>query len=275
MRDPHVVALYYRLATLDYQSNVYRLEPTDTSVSFENPQPCEAETDLCTFRLAEGLLTCTMKADYASPDAARKAVDPLLQAWELDDALERGRREIRFVFEKAKVIDRDPPPGGQTSNVHTMATRGTGGRFVLRAVRDAYPSPPAPERFTVSSDVDTLWHRYEGYEQGREPLLAMANACVTLLKSNCPGGKKGREGVKETYAIDTRVLREIENFAANYGDEHTARKFSGGSTRRPLTPQEVDWIDKAIRMIIRRVGEYAADPTASRSLLSMQDLPPL
>jgi hypothetical protein len=274
MRDPHVVALYYRLATLDYQSNAYLPEPTDTSVSFENPQPCEAETDLCTLHLAEGLLTCTMKVHYASPDAARKAVDPLLQAWELDDALERGRREIHFVFEKATVIDRNPPPGGQTSSVHTMATRGTGVRFVLRTVRNAYPSSPAPERFKVSSDVDTLWHRYEGYKQGREPLLAMANACVTILESNCPG-KKGKKGVKETYAIGDRVLRKIGDFAANYGDEYTARKFYGRSTRQPLTPQQVDWIEKAIRMIIRRVGEYAADPTASWPMLSMSDLPPL
>ncbi|SRR6266511_2300820 len=257
MRDPHVVALYYRLET------------TEALLSFENPPPREDETALCTFHLANDRLTCTMKAHYDSVDKARKEVGCLLRAWELADALQRGRREIRFIFQKAQVIDRDPPPGGQVYSFHKAATRDVAGRFSLRAMRPEYPA--FPQCFTVSPDVETLWYRYEGYVQGREPLLAMANACLTFLTAQV----RGRENVAKTYAIDLAVLRKLDDFAANLGDERTARKFHAWSARREPTAQEAAWIDAAIRMIIHRVGEHTADPTAPLSKLRMSDLPPL
>jgi hypothetical protein len=68
MSEPHVVALYYRLET------------TEALLRFENPPPREDETALCTFRLADNMLTCTMKAHYDSVDKARKEVECLLRA---------------------------------------------------------------------------------------------------------------------------------------------------------------------------------------------------
>jgi hypothetical protein len=64
MSEPHVVALYYRLET------------TEALLSFENPPPCEDETALCTFHLADNMLTCTMKAHYDSVDKERGGVPP-------------------------------------------------------------------------------------------------------------------------------------------------------------------------------------------------------
>jgi hypothetical protein len=123
----------------------------------------------------------------------------------------------------------------------------------------------------ISPDVETLWYRYEGYVQGRELLLGMAFACLTFLEAQV----RGRANVAKTYAIDVAILSKLGDFTTNLGDERTARKFHGRSARRPSAPQEAAWIDAAIRMIIRRVGEYAADPTASLPELSMSDLPPL
>jgi hypothetical protein len=97
MRDPHVVSLRYRLET-------------DPSLTFDNPPPIEQETDEFTLHLADGVLTCMMKAHYASVGAARAGVDQILLAWELDFALQQGRRVMRFVYQESEVIDRDPPP---------------------------------------------------------------------------------------------------------------------------------------------------------------------
>ena len=140
---------------------------------------------------------------------------------------------------------------------------------VVHLARSNYPTPPT--RFTVSPDVDTLWHRYEGYKHGREPLLGMAYACLTFLEAQV----RGREKAARTYAIDTAVLRKLGDFTSNLGDERTARKFHTRSTRRPPTGQEATWIDAAIRMIIRRVGEHDADPTVPWPTRSIRDLPPL
>jgi len=81
--------------------------------------------------------------------------------------------------------------------------------------------------------------------------------------------------VAKTYAIDLAVLRQLDDFAANLGDERTARKFHARSARREPTAQEATWIDAAIRRIIHRVGEHAYDPTAPWPKIRMSELPPL
>jgi hypothetical protein len=202
-------------------------------------------------------------------------VECLLRTWELADALQRGRREIRFIFQKAQVIDRDPPPGGQVYSFPEAAARDVAGRFSLRVVRPEYPA--FPQSFTVSPDVETLWHRYEGYVQGREPLLTMAYFCLSFLEwrgSQQPERGEVRAWVESQYAIKREVLDQLGKFTATLGDEMTARKIDAKSLHRVPTPQEASWIDAAIRMIIHRVGEHAADPTTPLSTLGMSDLPP-
>jgi hypothetical protein len=256
MRDPHVVSLLYRLET-------------GPSLRFDNPPPRDYETNEFNFRLADGVVTCTMKAHYASPNQARAVVEPVLRAWELDTALRHGKRELWFTYENVEVIDRDPPPEGHVLMVAAAGEINLAGDVSLLLTRHEYPAPPT--RFTASPDVETLWHRYEGYKQGRELLLGMAYACLTFLEAQV----RGRVNAAKTYAIDVAILRKLGDLTTNLGDERTARKFHMQSARRPPTPQEAAWIDAAIRMIIRRVAEHAADPTANWPKLSMSDLPPL
>lgn len=163
MRDPHVVALYYRLET-------------DPSLIFKNPQPLDQDVDEFTLRLADGVLTCTMKEHYASAEEAKAVVAPFLRAWELDFALVQGQRELRFIYQKDEIIDRDPPPPGMPQVIQVSAAIAAEAAMQVSAYisRREYPAPPT--RFTASPDVETLWHRYEGYKQGHEPLLADVSA---------------------------------------------------------------------------------------------------
>ena len=88
MRDPHVVALRYRVIT-------------DEAVAFDNPPPVERETEAFRMRLADGIVTLEMKDHHSSEEAAREHVEPYLGAWEVFVALGLGRREVSFAFEKA------------------------------------------------------------------------------------------------------------------------------------------------------------------------------
>jgi hypothetical protein len=178
-------------------------------------------------------------------------------------------REFWFTYKNVEVIDREPPPEGQVRMIAAAGEINLAGHVSMLLTRREYPHPPA--NFIVSPDVETLWHRYEGYKQGREPLLGMTFACLTFLQAQV----RGKANAAKTFAIDVGILSKLGDFTTNLGDERTARKFHSRSARRLPTPQEEAWIDAAIRMIIRRVGEYAADPTASFPKLSMSDLPPL
>jgi hypothetical protein len=261
MRDPHVVALRYRLET-------------DSSLIFDNPLPRNHDTDEFTLCLAEGVLTCTMTMHYATATEARAVVDPFLWAWELDEALRQGHRVLWFTFDKAEIIDRDPPPPGTHLVISTIPGEMVivGEDVIVRLTRPSYPAPPT--HFTVSPDVDTLWNRYEGYKQGHEPLPGMAYICQSFIEKVLA---RGRDDAVQKYHIEWTVLHTLGKLHSHRGDLTNRRKLEHERDRHepPLTPLEIAWMEAAVRMLIRRIGEYAADPTAPWPTLSMRDLPPL
>jgi hypothetical protein len=182
-----------------------------------------------TLHLADDVLTCTMKTHHASADEARAVVDPLLQAWELDLALQQGRREMRFVYQGADVVDRNPPAPGDSQVLRPSAIESVAvvEQPTVRATQRAYHPPPM--HFTVSPDVETLWHRYEGSVQGRELPLEMAYFCLSLLEWRASqrlwkGKVLGK--VEREYSITCEVLDKLGNLTANLGDAKTARKVA-------------------------------------------------
>jgi len=253
MRDPHVKSIRYRL-------------DTGKSVSYENPQPVEIETQQFSIRLDNGILTCGFKEHYPSIEKARSAVEGFLRAWEIDVALSRGRGEFNFIYENAEVIDRNPPPSksiqievGELIIAHGVVSA------ELHVTRNKYPEPP--KLFTLTPDVETLWHRYEGYLQGKEPLLSMAYFCLTFIETI----SGGRKPVAIRYNVEFDVLNELGKLTSSRGEGKTARKIKRGSGFSPLSPQEITWIETAIKALIRRVGECS--PGVLLPKLKMSDLP--
>ncbi len=260
MRDPHVVSLRYRLEI-------------DGSVDYKKAPPLDDERDAFSLYLADDTLTCEMKRHFASVAEARAVVDPFLRAWELDVALRRGRGELSFVYEDAEIIDRDPPPPGSPQVVLAGVAEAIAlaDDATVHISRGKYPEPP--KHFRITPDVETLWHRYEGYLEGKEPLPAMAYFCLTLIESKVTEvkGRKTREDAADKYSIDDQVLKKLGEISSTRGDRETARKAN--PDLRPLTRKEVEWTKAAIRAIIRQMGEY--DPTVSLKQITMNDLPEL
>lgn len=109
MRDPHVVELRYRLVL-------------DGGDEFRDPPPVERERDAFSVRLADDLLTVTMKEHHPTIDSARVRVDSFLQDWVISAALQYRRRQVSFEYEDADVIDRDPPPPGEPHVITVSAS---------------------------------------------------------------------------------------------------------------------------------------------------------
>lgn len=256
MNDPHVVSLEYSLETVH-------------STSYRNPPSVGVERAAFSARLADGRLTVTMKQHFSSAEAARAEIEHFLRAWELDVALRYGPGELQFVFKDSVVIDRNPPLPGQPQVVHLsgtavcVATAST----TLHVARAKYPEPPS--RFRVTPDVETLWQRYEGYRAGREPLLSIAYFCYTLIQ-NRAGGRK-QAALK--FSIDELILRKLSELTSTRGDGTSARKFDDQSRLTPLSGNEQAWIEAAVKVLIRCVGEF--DPDHPLPTLTMSDLPEL
>jgi hypothetical protein len=256
MRDPHVVSLRYRLEL-------------GKNVEFDNPQPVEGETDAFRFRLENGVLTVQMNDHFASPDCARQVVDGFLRSWETDAGLSYGSPMIHFNFEDAEMVDRDPPSPGspQAIQLRTLSTIIVAETTAVRVPATEYPEPPRHLR--AGPDVETLWQRYQGYLDGREPLPSMAYFCLTVVEAYA----RGRRRAAREYRIHPDILRRLGEFTSTRGDAGTARKAADNSTYRPLTQPETAWVEAAVRAIIRRVGECGAIDSLPQ--INMSDLPRL
>lgn len=220
-------------------------------------------------RLEDGIVTLKLKEHFPSIASACNVVDEFLRAWELDAALSYGKREIKFTFKDAEVIDRNPPPPGSPQIIESTgsASAKAFGAGALHITRRQYPEPPT--RLKMSSDVETLWQRYEGYLNNREPLPSMAYFCLTWMETKVGG----RDHAAKSYRIAKDVLRKLGELTASRGDEKTARKVKQGSTLVPLGSTEIRWIETTIKAIIRRVGEISSDPFLP--VITMSDLPTL
>lgn len=252
MRDPHVEWLEYEMKT---------------NCLFDNPLPVEWETPVFQANLENGILRAEMRKHFATLEDARGEAELFLQTWEIDMALHYGQREITFVFKQANVIDRTPPPPGSTVITGTAASLAFATSSVtLRVTRKRYPA--VPSNFIATPDVVTLWNRFEGFKQGREPLAAMAYFCFTLVMYFYG---ETVDAASNVLAVDKNVLKTISRLSSTRGDLSTARKMEAGL--KPLAATEAQWLEAAIRALIRRLGEIASGNTPSK--FTMTHLPPL
>lgn len=255
MRDPHVVALRYRLQT-------------DESTSYHNPPPITREAATYSLVLSENRLTVTMKSHFPTIVLARNEVEQLLRAWEVDVALRVGPGELQFVFEDADVVDRDPPPANErvmelSAGLYAVASMSA----TLHVGRAKYPEPP--QHFKVSPDVATMWLRYQGYRAGREPVLSMAYFCLTVVDVRSGTRKKAARDL----AISYDVLRKLGELTTTRGDAAIARKVVSHTGGSKLRPSELAWIESAVKLLIQRVGQL--DGGGQCPHVSMTDLPKL
>ena len=175
MNDPHVESL------------TYRMEAKPGVVSFENPPPLVHETEAFRLRLEGGVLTVEMKGHYPTAREARTSVEGYLRDWTLFSALDFDSIPMDFIFENARLIDRNPlpqVPGHVTGEAHLVM-----GPFTIQAyatvtppARKEYPKPPSG--FRASPDVETMWLRYRQHVEGKEPLASMAYACLTIMQGS-------------------------------------------------------------------------------------------
>jgi hypothetical protein len=263
MRDPHVHALTYGLMTLE-------------AVMFENPPPVEWETEAFHLRLEDGSARVEMIEHFATEEEARARVEPFLRTWEIEYGLWAGESEFWFVFQRAELIDRDPPPrptGGGPVQLegHDAGVSSEEASLTVRETRHSYHGPP--QDFVVTPDVETLWNRWEGYLGGREPLQSTAYFCLTVIEAQAGGGKRRREKAARVLSLEPRVLDTLGHLTSDVGDDLSARKFNPAG--RPLSGQEEAWVEAAVRMVIRRLGQLAADPARPLPILGMSDLPDL
>ena len=256
MNDPHVVALQYKVEHASW-------------VDYSKAELLVVHNDAFDVRVEDRHVRFSMKHHFTTERDARDAVDDFIRSWELDAALVMGPNAFKLRFYRSEIEDRNPTPGaiyaraGFTSFTMTATmARGT-------VSPPTYPNPPSTG-LKRSPDVESMFHRYVGYREGREPLTTMAYFCLTVLEAST-GERRGRRAVAaKRYCISEAVLKQLGELSSTKGGVG-ARKAEG--VHQDLTQQERKFLEAAVTTIIRRAGEVAHDPDASLKRITVLDLP--
>ena len=257
MNDPHVDKLHYKVSSGE-------------GISYDDPDPLSDSNELGTFELREGRLSFELVDVFAEVDDARSAIEPFLKSWEIEADLRSGIGSIRFTFERADVIDRDPPPPGKiiTLKVNIRGKVTTSDQVNLHIARHEYPAPPSTFRSTP--DVEICHLRWSRNKEGREHLLSMAYFVLTQIEKH-GGTRQKRKRAASILQIDEDVLDKIGHLTAERGNASTARKAQPDNTYQELSGSEKIWLEKAVRQVILRLGEHASGKPLTQ--ITMNDLP--
>ena len=254
MRDPHVQVMHYAAGSGE-------------GISYLDPEPISFSNHLGTFELGDSKLRITPVEHFSEEEEARRAVEPFLRAWEMEADLNSNVGMIRFTFERAELVDRDPPPPGspQVIKIKEAITVSVDLSASLQMTHRKYPQPP--NTFRATPEVQHAYRRWIGFRSGKEPLQAMAYFVLTLLES----AAGGRKNAARSFNIELDVLRVIGELSSTKGDPSTARKAGPGTQFQELTGAEKQWLEKAIPLVIRRLGEHASG--APLAPIALTDLP--
>jgi hypothetical protein len=265
MNDPHVKALHYRVIV-------------GKDIDYNNAPPVSEITDEFDLSIDGDTAIFEMKKHYSTADEAKEVGDEYLRAWDILIGLEHDPDDLRFIFDRADVINRSPyKTGKNVVNLQAHVAITATCDVILHASRGRYPS--FPKNFIASTDAETMYFRYKTYRQNREKLTSMAYMCLTVLEGRAAErdkakGKK-REMAAKQYCIDIDVLDTLGKLCTVQGDTTEARKYSESGTFTPLNPKEKEWIVSVIKILIHRVGEYeyAHSNRAKLKQITMGDFP--
>jgi hypothetical protein len=247
-------------------------------ITYADPPPLDVDAGTWTGRLENMMLTCQLKARHRSVDDARREVESYLHAWEIDAGIRQGRGSMGFVYKSASTINLPPSDGASTGIPAAVSEKFrvnvTYTLDITPVTLRSYPSPP--EGFKVSPDVETLWMRYEGYSDGKEPLETMGYFCLTLIEQMYGYGNGKRETAARTLNVESEVFERLGELTSTRGSMTTARKAPQQGQWQPLTGAERRWIEAVVGRLILRLGEYAGrDDPDTLVKVGMKDFPPL
>jgi len=84
---------------------------------------------------------------------------------------------------------------------------------------------------------------------------------------------ESNKGSAANFQIDKAVLRKLSELSTNSGDADAARKFQAKLPLTRMPDKERAWLEAAVPLLIRRLGEHTAAADLER--ITMASLPPL
>lgn len=253
MNDPHVVGLEY---CVEHGSGI----------DWSRASPLEVQEADFAIGIANKQVRFNFIKHFATEKEARAFVEnDFLGNWEFDVALKRGPNAFKLRFERAEIVDRNPAADVPSLSAHSRSGPPKVHARLAPPTPRSYPQPPSVG-LKRTPDVDSMFNRYLGYLEGREPLPAVSYFCLTVLVNT-----KGRRAAADHFGIAFEVLRKIGELSSERGGA-SARKAGGRD--KDLSSEQQRWLESAVKTVIRRAAEVAHDPHARSKRITCADLNP-
>lgn len=263
MNDPHVVSLTY----------LFEHDPT---VDYRRAAPLTHETATCTAHLRQGLLTVNPRDHFPNSEAARAVMEPFIRSWAAAATLATPDRPISFQYRHCEIVDRAPAAGGLLTGSFVVATA----TVATKVTSETFPSPP--RCFRATPLVEAMLVQFQIARQYPRIASAAAYFCLTAAKTRVRQanwkGKECSDRVAAELAMAPAIFDHLWRLSTDIGGLHSGRKISDkAEIERPRpghSTVDLAWLYEAMRLLIQRLGEWEADPTALRSI-TLADLPAL
>lgn len=247
------------------------------SVDYEKASVTIEKTDCFTLRLSSKWAYFEFEQEISTTKEARNIVDEFLTCWEVYIGLEHDPGDLRFDFDHAEYEAVE-----ESSSTHTLIAESGTVKIVMSDQAQLHVSrirfPSRPHRFKLSPDVITMYDRYKLYRQGKESITSMAYMCLTILEASARATdsycktRNLRGKASHQYNIEYEVLDRLAMLVSTKGDQSEARKAPKDGIFKPLNHEDREWVVRAIKVLIRRTGEYAYAPGDSLRKITMCDL---
>lgn len=239
MNDKRVEALIYRVWHGD-------------EIDYSRAPPLEFRGAGFLGKVADSKVRFEMTEDFAEERLAREAVETFIREWEFATSIQDGPDYLNLEFLQSEIVDRKSNAGAQNLRVRASAGRPTA-TMRLTVWPGSYPSPPEEVLDVDHPDVQTLYDRYRGYCQGKEPLASFANFCLTVLEFSVGQTSSRRATAAKQYGIAKGILNRIGVLCSKKGG-NLARKREGIDD--PFSAGETEFLQRAVKRLIYRVAEY-------------------
>ena len=270
MNDPRVKALHYFVKH-------------DNSVDYSDVESLVHDDPLFRVRAKQRNVVLEPKCHYATEEKAKRAAEGFVRRWEFEAALRAQSGAFRLEYQRAHIIDCDPPPlppGVVNADPIFWSFHVPEAQVTVIKKPTTLPAPPSGSALDPDDrDAKDMLARLDLYRLGREPLASMAYFCLTVLEDSAKkavggGGsrQKRRAKVARYYGIAECVLNTVGDLSSEKGDDE-ARKAKGRGD--PFTSGEIRFLEAAATAFIRRAAEKGADPKGQSRVIGMADLPKL
>ena len=246
MKQSQVKTLYYKVSMAE-------------GMDYDNAPPVVEETEDFEIHIDKENIVFHMKRMFSNVVEARSLAEEYLKTWCVLIGIENYPDELRFTFERADIQEGDIQLAQRTDAAYLL------GNVSLRyPPRKKFPSRPT--NFRLSPDVETMYVRFKAYKQGREPLTGMAYMCLKVLEVSAGNRRKAAE----RYNISDNLLQKLGDLA-NKGNPSEVRKAPDNGQYTPLKQTEKIWMEKVVKALIQRMGEWAYAPSSKLPKLTRAD----